>query len=178
MAPEDFVALLNGLAPSNEKLESIGFTNEEAEDFAKTYECINRDKAESLTLTDEVLSELISRWDLSQITIGMIEFLELPQQYGSDVQLGLVETDPLVLSCESNKIAVIEAGTENILWLAAKDGAFFLDALVHTAGFLTKRMLEEIDYDDLDSAGSAALECAKKAGGNEYIDFYKMLLGV
>lgn len=178
MTPENFVALLNGLAPSIEKLESIGFTSEEAKEFVKTYGCIKRDKIESLTLTDEVLSDLISIWDLSQITIGMIEFLELPKQYGSDVQLGLVETDPIVLSCESNKIVVIEAGSDNILWLAAKDGALFLDALVHTADFLTKRMLEEIDYDDLDSAESAALECAEKAGGNEYTDFYKMLLGV
>lgn len=178
MAPEDFVAVLNELAPSIKKLESIGFTNEEAEEFAKTYKCINRYKIESLTLTDEALSALISKWDLSKITIGMIEFLELPQQYGPDMQIGFVETDPLVLFYDSNKIAVIEAGTENLLWLVAKNGAFFLDALVNIADFLTKRMLEEIDYDDLDSAENSALECAEKAGGNEYIDFYRMLLGV
>ena len=94
MTPEDFVTVLNDLAPGIGKIESIGFSSEEAEDFIKTYKCIDRDEIESLTLTDEALSALFSKWDLSQITIGMVELLDLPQEYGSHIQIGLVETDP------------------------------------------------------------------------------------
>jgi hypothetical protein len=52
-----------------------------------------------------------------------------------------------------------------------------LDAMVIAARFLEQRGAGTIDFDDFKAARSVATECATAAGGDRYLDFYKMLLG-
>jgi hypothetical protein len=73
---------------------------------------------------------------------------------------------------------VHEFGTkEHLLWRAAKSGANLLEALLIAARFLAKTGVEALDFNDPTIAQPFALECATAAGGDKYLDFYKMLLG-
>jgi hypothetical protein len=64
-----------------------------------------------------------------------------------------------------------------VLSLVAENGSKFLDALIPAAEFLEKCGLGIIDLDDRSSARQAALQCAALAGGDDYLQFYSVMLG-
>ncbi len=174
----DFVKVLAEAAPNAPELEKCGFSNEQATDFIKSFLCVQRDRPLLLESGSNQLLELVREWDLSKVEIGMIRFPEPPSERLGSICVGYVEVDPLVILADTDEIAVHELGTkEHLLWVVAKCGSKLLDALVIAARFLARRAVGTIDFDDSKLARSISIECATAAGGDKYLDFYKMLLG-
>jgi hypothetical protein len=82
-----------------------------------------------------------------------------------------------VLTATGEVVVVDESQLAHVIWPAAVDGGHLLEALLIAADFLKRRAMDEVDYEDFAAAGAAAERCADAAGGERYLDFYRMLLG-
>jgi hypothetical protein len=174
-----FADKLASLAPGLESYISDGLTEDEARSLMRRYCCIRRPKPiVDLDDSNPVL-ELLIKWDLSNVGIGIVGFSDVPAVEDSGIVIGRVEADPLVIMRNTSEIVVLESGTEeHLLWPVAQNGEKMLDALIISAQFISSCSSGAIDNDDKDAAKFAAHECAIAAGGNKYQDFYYMLLGV
>jgi len=178
MEPDTFVKELANAAPNASNLERSGLSKEQARDLVKSFLCVKRELPLAEVSGSDRLLELLRKWDLSKVEIGMVRFPDPPTERSGKMCVGCVEADPLVILPDTGEIAVHELGTkEHLLWLVAKNGSTLLDALVIAARFLEKRGAGTIDFDDYKAARLVALDCASAAGGDRYADFYKMLLG-
>ena len=175
MKAKQFVERLEALAPTIENLQKVGLNEDEAIAERKTYFCSKRPNPLSLSGSNEVVA-LLTEWSAGQIEIGMIRLFDEPVQINEGLQIGLVEADPLVITSEGEMIAY-EKNSQHILWRVAQNPDSFLDALVIAADFLTKTGMDIIDFEDVDAAKQAANDCAMVVGGNDYAQFYLMLLG-
>ncbi|MGL5095431.1 MAG: hypothetical protein ACRDD1_07580, partial [Planctomycetia bacterium] len=123
--------------------------------------------------------ELASRWDVSKVEVGMVQLSGIPVPYHDrGTQVGVVEADPLVIIDADSELVVEDYFSPgHLLWRSARTPGQFLDALAVAASFLSDRTVGAVDFDDLDAAKVAANTCAALAGGDDYIEFYFMLLG-
>jgi hypothetical protein len=177
MSPETFVQQLAEAAPSVVDLESRGLTNDEAMEFRKYYLCVKRDRPLTEPSGSDLVVELLRKWDLSKVEIGMVRFPGPHLESPGVICIGCVEADPLVL-LPDGEIVVHELGTnKHLLWHVAKNSSALLEALVIAARFLAKGAVGKIELADYGAARSVASECASVAGGDKYSGFYKMLLG-
>jgi len=178
MELEIFVRELADAAPKESDLRKCGLSSDQASDFIRSYFCIKRDRPLPVGGgTDQVL-ELLRKWDLSKVEIGMVRFPDPPVEQAGKIYIGYVEADPLVMLLDSGEIVVHEYGTkEHLLWPVAKNGSKLLEALLIAARFLEKTGIGTIDFNDSKVAQPFALACASAAGGDRYLDFYRMLLG-
>jgi hypothetical protein len=178
MMPDEFADSLARLAPSRSRLQEAGFSNAFIERLLARQARRRRCAApmpEGAPL-DALLILLVER-DVSSVVVGQVEFLADPESHAEGWQVGNVEADLLVVR-RDREVAVYEHGTErHLLWRAAEDGNRFLDALVAAAEYLVKRLLGDVAYEDLGQARAVAQECAARAGGPAYLNFYLMLLG-
>ncbi len=176
----DFVKAMTAASPAKSALEALGMDSDSIEDFVKSYKCTGRKAALKLKSSrgSEDLIELFNRWDPSAVTIGMIQFLETPLDTPRGRQIGVDESQPLLISPGDGEIIVEEEGTGgHRLSEVAKDGNSMLDALVKAVSFLSKRAVGEVAFEDFDAAKIAARDCAIAAGGDKYLRFYYYLLG-
>jgi len=173
-----FVKQLAEAAPSYSDLERCGFTGEQSDEFIRSFHCVKRDRPLQEPAGHDCLLELLRNWDLSKVEIGMVRFPDPPAERTGKICVGCVEADPFAILSDDGEIVVHELGTkDHLLWRVAKNGSTLLNALVIAALFLGKRAVGTIDFSDYEAARSAALQCASAAGGEKYLDFYKMLLG-
>jgi hypothetical protein len=178
MNANDFVKKLCASAPSIESLREIGLSEAESDSFRAGYICLPRRSPLPLIASNEI-TDLMILWDVSMIEIGILRLLGTPSiHYGLGVQIGLVESDPILITDRSSEIVVEEVGTAgHVLWKVARSPGQFLDALVLAAKFFTDRAVGTIGFDDLEAAKATANKCSTLAGGDEYTEFYSMLTG-
>ena len=173
-----FVKQLAEAAPSSSDLERCGFTGEQADEFIRSFRCVKRDRPLPKPAGQDSLLELLREWDLSKVEIGMVRFPDPPAERSEKICVGCVEADPLVILSDDGEIVVHELGTkDHLLWRVSRNGSTLLNALAIAASFLGKRAVGTIDFGDYESARSAASQCASAAGGDKYLDFYRMLIG-
>jgi len=177
MKAEIFIKQLRALAPDAVALEKLGLNEEEINSEINSYHFIKRPHPITVQGKSELV-DLLTNWNAGQIEIGLIRFLHKPVIIDENqLQFGLVEIDPLVIS-NTNEILVYEEGSNNhVLWKVAKNPDSFLDAMINAAEFLTKTGMNLIDYNDSNEAMKVAKKCSVSAGGSKYFSFYLMLLG-
>lgn len=178
MEAKDFVLSLAQAAPEASELAHLGLPEKEQHEYLKSYDCLLRKQPLPEFGSSDQLLELLRHWDLSQVEIGLLQFPEEPNEEAEFIQVGFVEADPLVMLRNSGELVVQEFGTKrHQLWPVAKNGACFLDALLIAARFLGQCGIGSITQDDYELTDAAAEACAAAAGGDRYLDFFKMLLG-
>ncbi|MFM8582242.1 MAG: hypothetical protein ACKOFW_12145 [Planctomycetaceae bacterium] len=172
-----FVGLLAEAAPSLHDLGRCGLVGEQANDFVKSF-LARRCQPPPFKVTGLAGLEGLQHWDLSNVEIGMVRFPNQPSNRLGGVLIGCVESDPLVLISDTGEIVVQEFGTpDHVLWFVARNGESMLDALVIAANFLSKRAVGRIDLQDHEAIRSVVIQCSTAAGGEKYLDFFRMLLG-
>jgi hypothetical protein len=176
MSATEFVAKLAEANPSVEDWTSIGLTPREANSFRRQMMCEEREAPLGLTESNDLFA-LMNRWSVGHVEVGMVRFAKAPVQRRHGVQVGVVESDPLLLHPDDELVVHERGALDHTLWPVAKSPNAFLKALVVAARFLSDRGVEKIDFDDFQAAQAAARECAQLAGGDRYYDFYCMLLG-
>lgn len=176
MTPEYFVLKLKELSPTKEILAANGFGAEEIAQIMKSYTCASR--AGCVNSPSDTLLRLLSAYDCSNLEIGLIRFKREVVEDIAYYIVGEVETDILVISKTTKEICVLDHTVpEHVVSFCASNSDAFLDALLSFATFLFQRLKDETLFDNTAFIKHCVYVCAEKAGGEKYLDFYKMLLG-
>ncbi|NIG55386.1 hypothetical protein [Chitinophaga sp. Cy-1792] len=177
MTASKFIEELKSQIPSNDilvKKKISASTVERSIDPVK-----NLNTQSGIVLTGNVVIELLSKYDLSKVEIGMVGFSKAVTEDESFYYIGSVEVDLLVINKYSGIIQVLEYDQpKHTLWDCAHNCPAFLEALLICKGYFWECLLDDVVYND-DVRRSATVEqCAYIAGGEAYYDFYAMLLGL
>ena len=174
MDAQKFVNELRQLAPPSEKLAEKGVSPEGIERALKSYLCVEK---EGLELQGDPILDLITRYDLSSVEIGMVRFADEPIQLDGSMYIGEVEVDPILMDISSREIYVVDRDAHNhIMWRCARNGDSFLDALIIAERYLSRCWYDDTLSNDQVAACEVAGDCARAAGGTKYLGFYKMLV--
>ncbi len=124
------------------------------------------------------IKNLVNNYDGSTVTLGMITFNIDPEEDEDYYFFGCFEVDYLVINKNLKTIEMLEYGEQDhVLCKCASSSSRFLEAILLAAQFAEKCGSDEVLYNDKDANILVIEECASLAGGDEYIDFYKMMLG-
>ena len=176
MLASEFVKQLADIAPSEEDYVRAGHSRTQARAWREAYSCPKRDAPLPIVDSNELLT-LMKGWHTGNVEIGMVRLLDEPTSSTRGVDVGVVESDPLIILSGTGELIVEDSGTDgHLLWCVAQSADRFLDALIVAARFLESRALRK-DFDDLSVASATAEQCAGLAGGNQYLPFYWMLVG-
>ena len=176
----DSVSFKNALMLAKPPLQTLvmaGLSRTEALEFGLSFEVNPRAVAEPSALPDFTLADLFSRYDVSRVEIGMLQFYGHPETVADGWLIGDVEADLLVLDKQSGEIIVKDfTSPDHIIWKCAQDGSHLLAALAHAAKYLGGCLSE--DKTGTLEQKNAIGYCITLAGGRSYFSFFEMLLGL
>ena len=169
MTADEFVKALIDCAPSTQELQELGFEGGFLERWRNSY--LPQLRIPSSPNANPVF-DLVQRYDASVIEFTSVYFGETIEEFYHGLGFGWEEADPLVVSRETGEIIVEELGTKGfILWHCAKDASSFLDALAYFA-CATRLGIDKVQHE----SDAIASECGKRAGGEEYAEFFHYLV--
>jgi hypothetical protein len=176
MDADTFVEKLWNCAPPIDSLIHVGLGAMAAEEFQLRNRADLRQR--SAEPHNNPLIDLVSRYDVSRLEIGIVRFYDGVQRLDGSWQVGKAEADPLVISKFSGEVEVRDLTDETaMLWRCAVNGAFFLEAMLHAGCFLSRASYDLALSDDQSARCAQAIACARVAGGEPYRAFYNVLLG-
>lgn len=177
MLKEQFAKELKKLTPAKEDFINLGYSFELANNRLKEYECIFKGEDFKRYTNDELL-DLLTFYDCSGLQIGIISFAKEIKENADYYLIGEAEADILALSKVTLEVIVLDhENTDWPIWTCAANGEHFLDAILHTASFFSSRIKNPKLVSNISYTYSNVLQCTDKAGGEKYLDFYKVLLG-
>jgi hypothetical protein len=170
MKASEFVEKLKLIAPSLDSLIARGYSEDGAMRILKSYEA--EYKTDVNLFQNELLS-LVKNFDTSGVEIGLIRFdlenqndilLETPNLF----RVGWVEGDLLVVNKQTGEVQMEDCYSEEfIITKCAENSEKFLDAIFEIAKPNTTHLNSQDDKIAL---------CSRLAGGEQYKEFYKLLL--
>lgn len=176
MLAENFIKKLKENAPSIESLKGIGFKDAEAEKFVLSY--IGVEKSFYQNVYKDELLRLVNNFDLQNLEVRMISFYEKIEEDLNFYFVGKAEVDLLVVNKMTGGVQIYEFDSpHHLLWDCAANGAKFLEAVMHSEPFSNKCMFDEKLWNNNKIILEIALDSAEIAGGDKYIDFFKVYLG-
>ena len=168
MRNADFLAALQNVMPSRAELEACGLGLDEIESVQATFRFIPRKPPSSVSRSE--LERMILDHDCSTVEVGLIRFLDRPREHRHGVLVAFCEADSIVVSPAGTVVMHNHANPDKTMNCAANSERL-LDAL---GVFLTIRR-EKAKWK---GRGNAAAElCAEKAGGSNYLAFFRLLCG-
>ena len=176
MNTELFTRELRLLAPTKEDFEQYNVPESYISDYIKRYTCRPREGGD--IINGNGVLDLLRMYDCSGVGIGNISFLYEIQDSQDFYQLGEVDLDIVVLNKITLEVEVRDHDDiSHVIWRCAQNGYCFLDALLVCAQYLQSIFKNPSLEEDNKYALSMVTLSSEKAGGNQYIEFYKMLLG-
>ena len=174
MKAKEFVLEIKAIAPSVIDYISRGYSEKLASRVAQSF-LINEKKQE--TKFEDELLRLIDCLDVNNLEIGIVKFHKNIQVKFDYYIVGEVEADWLIIDKITGLVRVIELYSEKSLWSCATNGSKFLDAILEVKKFIAKTSLDSSWTDEQKILCSFSEECGNMAGGEKFIEFYKMLIG-
>lgn len=174
MKANEFVEKLKSIAPSLESTIARGYSEDGAKRILRSYEADYKDNK----LYQNELLNLVKNYDSSNIEIGFIRF-DLENQ--NDISLetdqffrvGWVEGYLLVVNKQTGEVQMEDFSSEGfIIANCAENSEKFLDAVFEFAKPHGNFFDEQNQY----QRDSKIILCATLAGGNQYQEFYILLL--
>ena len=172
----EFVSELKKKLPDLKKLKELNYTDGEIEDIKESYVLPTKDVSINLYPEMGELGELMSKYEVSKLQVGMIEFFDKPLKENDKLIIGKVEVDKLIYSKEDSIFYVTDGDKE--LWKISDCPEKLLNALLNMKEYFSKVMIDEALYENYDVLESYAKKSAELAGGAQFINFYRMLLGI
>lgn len=177
MTEQEFVDKVKETPLSREQYASIGVSEQF---IARTIEGYNPKPKSSTqrTYVDDPLVRLIVNYDVTTTEIGMISFESEVGETEDHYYVGKFEADFLCV-CKFSKQVVILAFDDPLseMYKCAQNSSMFFAAMIVAAKFLERAALEEVLRDNQSVICATAENCSEIAGGQKYLDFYKVLLG-
>lgn len=173
-----FVEKLKSLAPSRDSFKQKNLPDDFIENLLDKYNCKERHRRKKRVFSVNELLNLLSNYDCSKVSIGIIDFLpeviEMPGYY----YFANAEQDIIVVDKVTLGVNVVDpTEPSHIIWKCASNGGVFLEALLLCAEFFTARVKDYSLLSNDDYTLKIANECSEIVGGPEYLKFYKMLFG-
>jgi hypothetical protein len=168
MRNADFLVALQNVMPPRAELEAYGISPDDIECVQATFRFMPRKQLSSDSGSE--LERMILDNDCSTIEVGLVRFLDRPREHRHGVQVAFCEADSVVVS-PAGTVVMYDHANPDYATNCAANSERFLDAL---AVYLTIRR-EKAKWK---GRGNAAAElCAEKAGGVDYIAFFRLLCG-
>lgn len=178
MNKERFVSELRELKPSAESFASLGYSPDLIRKRLSGYECKKRPKQIFNIQVSCELVDLINSYDCTNVEVGVLSFGSKISETPDFVMVGNVEADILAIRKITMEIVVLDhVNFDWIIWACASNGKNFLDALIICVEFFSKRINNPQLATNHGYTYETVLICAEKAGGDKYLDFFKLLLG-
>ncbi|HZH63780.1 MAG TPA: hypothetical protein VEY10_02740 [Flavisolibacter sp.] len=180
MEAENFVTELKKLSPPKSAYLNLGYPPSLAAEKLKAYECmsLNTKELSHQYFGNNVLLELLCNYNCSKIEIGVVSFVEKLVEVEDYYIIGNVEADILALNKLTLEVEVLDH--ENLdwtIWSCAANSEYFLNAILKCAEYFNKTICSNELSENSAFTYEYVLQCSDKAGGDKYIEFYKMLLG-
>lgn len=129
-------------------------------------------------MVNDPIENLIKSYNLTNVEIGMVRFNQKVSRKQDYLLFGKFEVDDIAISHITKEVVLLEGGTIHILSYCAANSNAFLAALLSMAAFLEKRAIDDGLFEDELAQKHFAIKCADVAGGEKYINFYGLMLGV
>ena len=172
-----FATSLRAIAPSKDQFKSFDVPEEFINNFIKRYICIPK-VSKDITFTADVILLLLQNYDCSNIEIAIVSLLPEAIEEVDYYQIGYAEQDILVINKISLEIEVRDHDSlHHVIWRCALNSSHFLESLLYCASCLTERLKNSFAKESPSVVSNQIDVCTAKAGGLDYIDFYKILLG-
>lgn len=175
MGPDEFANELWKCGSDPALLRARGFDESFIREEMDQFRFVRR-KAKSV-YNDELL-ELIECFNIPPTDIpGGIKFAQNIERMGDYYVVGQQEADPLLMNASTFEIHNADLfDLSFVMCKCALNGGRFLDAMIKVVQFFARHRNSDEKAQDEDAIATAAL-CARVAGGPEYLDFYKSILG-
>lgn len=180
MIAKEFTEKMRLIAPNPEALLVQGLRESYVMDLIASFKA--EPKGTYRDNGDELLN-LIHNYDASKIEIALVHFdLDDDSPYGIPpserfLRVGYAEADFVVIDKTTGEIALEDHESSGFIMLyCAENGGKFLDALYEMAKPNDEYLVDPKDQGSVDWCKKADV-CAHLAGGDKYLDFYKMALG-
>lgn len=169
MNAEDFVARLRDAMPSQESLADYGLDDEEIDAIQLTFIAKPRDQVQSTQESNHEIQRLIRDFDCSTVEIGLVRFCNEFAHLQSGERFAFCEADSVLLRKDGAVALYAHSAPDSLLLECAADSERFLDALAEFVEVQKKKR----DWEG--RVQEAAIRCATAAGGEKYLDFYRLL---
>ena len=174
----DFVEGLKNI-PSEKninKYKEDGLNNDFIREYLESY--LFKSRGGPIVSNEDPIKDLVSNYDGASVALGMVTFDIEPKEGSEYFLFGRFEGDHMVINNRTGEIEQQEYGRVNhVLSKAAQNSSRFLDAMLEAAKFLDACGVDDDLYEDQDAINAVAEKCSQLAGGQDYIDFYRVLLG-
>lgn len=128
--------------------------------------------------SDDPIENLVNTYDVANVEIGMVRFNQKVNHRHDYALFGKFEMDDLAINSITKEVILLEEGIRHILLYCAANSSAFLTALLCMAAFLEKRGVDNSLFENEFVQKQFAIACADVAGGEKYVDFYNLMLGV
>lgn len=123
---------------------------------------------------DNPVLDLVLRYDMSTVRMGLVSFRNTIETISGKLWFGKAEADRLVVDPGSSRIQLLDhAAPSYVICDCASSGAQFLDALI--AGIEPGPENDPFE-EDSPELPPVAIQCARAAGGEEFLSFYRDIL--
>lgn len=175
----EFVSLIGELKPKTGSITCSEYSKDYIELILDSY-TINP-KSEVYNDEKNEILNLISNYKLNLLNIHDVQFLNEKDCYSLGDLFFFGKYDIFLVGHHliSNEIVTYDLGNDEKFLSCAKNPEKFLDALYRLKIFETQRFLRENLSERFDTLMKVtAKDCSKLSGGNQYEEFYNMVLGI
>jgi len=170
-----FIQKLTTLKLNKEQLRGYGLSDQFIEEQINEFNFKEREVNEDHS--DEILV-LLTLFDMAKLNIGAVNFNSSLNQNEAYFFLGYDEANAVVCDKNDGRIKLIDHEDEvSVLVVCAVDGASYLGALYLAKEYYINIVAKDGFVDDQSARCDIAEQCAELAGGPEFLDYYKSLMG-
>ncbi|WP_298899800.1 hypothetical protein [uncultured Psychroserpens sp.] len=176
MKTTEFVIKLKKLRPDAQILRGFDFDEDFINEYRNSFDILKL--KESNDTLDPILS-LIREYNVSNVDIGLVRFNNENEVLENNryIYIGNFDADYLAIDKYTNEIIVLSCeDPDHVLVKCSKDSFSFLSALYEVARINNELFLGNISSNDK-NIKELAESIAKVSGGDEYLDFYLLILG-
>jgi hypothetical protein len=178
MDQDIFVTRLRKLAPAFEDFGERNLSDLFKKNFIERYYCPPKPKISQKSYSIDPIISLLQYYDCSKVEIGVVTFLKEIVEEVNYYQIGNIEQDILSVNKTILQIEVLDyLNRDHVIWECASNSGRFLEALLLSAEYFTSRIKSPSLINNHNYTFDRVDMCTEIAGGETYIDFYKMLLG-
>lgn len=173
-----FIEQLAGIPLPDEAYKQVGLSSKYIKDIKKNYIPLNKKVTNKKDVPpDNAILSLMAAYDMSKVSIGMVEFNKKIEHDDDLIIFGKFEVDRMAIDRVTGEVLVLDETSDKIMWRCAQNGGAFLEALIYIGKFLEKRVVDDNLYEDEKANLKIAKTCSEIAGGVKYLKFFKMMLG-
>lgn len=166
----EFVEAIKTLCPTVEDLAMRGLSASYIEEIRNSY-FLQARKSASLKYNDELLN-FIFIYEVNTFRVTPFSFLKQPNLKEHYVFFAMLEIEYMAIDTLNNRIYCIDEDEETILFEAAINGSYFLEALYKILETTWMRY-KNVPVNECELAAELALI----AKGNDSLNFFKWVMG-